>query len=99
MSLRIVGGWLEKSVVLAWWDCDTSAMDGGTAYRISAMAGSAELAAITERLLSLLPSWFGIPEANTEYVASAGRLPGLVAHAEAGTHRSLVVPAALPSCS
>lgn len=58
-------------------------MGGGRAYTISAMAGSAELAATTERLLNLLPSWFGIPEANAEYVASAGRMSGLVALAGA----------------
>jgi GNAT superfamily N-acetyltransferase len=55
-------------------------MAAGT-FRVSAMDGSAELAAITQRLLGLLPSWFGIPEANAAYVASAHRLPGLVAHA------------------
>jgi GNAT superfamily N-acetyltransferase len=49
-------------------------------YQISRVAGSAELAAITDRLLGLLPSWFGIPEANAEYVQSATHLPGLVAH-------------------
>ncbi|HEX5118630.1 MAG TPA: GNAT family N-acetyltransferase [Pseudonocardiaceae bacterium] len=51
------------------------------AYRIAKAAGSPELAAITEKLLAALPNWFGIPEANAEYVAAATRLPGYVAHA------------------
>jgi GNAT superfamily N-acetyltransferase len=50
-------------------------------YRVSAMPGSVELASIVQRLLGLLPSWFDTPEANEEYVASAHRLPGLVAYA------------------
>ncbi|HWD82117.1 MAG TPA: GNAT family N-acetyltransferase [Kribbella sp.] len=49
---------------------------------ISAVEGSAELAAITEKLLAQLPSWFGIPEANAEYVNAARTLPGLVAYAD-----------------
>jgi hypothetical protein len=73
---------MEKSVVLAWSDSDNVAMGADTAYRISEMVGSVELAAITERLLGLLPSWFGIPDAKAKYVASAGQLPGLVAHAD-----------------
>lgn len=48
-------------------------------YEIAGVAPSHELAAVTERLLRILPSWFGIPEANAEYVESATRLPGLVA--------------------
>ena len=48
-------------------------------YNVVAVTPSPELAEITERLLKLLPSWFGIPEANAEYADSATRLPGLVA--------------------
>jgi hypothetical protein len=40
---------------------------------------SPELAETVARLLAGLPSWFGIPESNAEYVASAACLPGLVA--------------------
>ena len=50
------------------------------ALPISAVEGSDELAAVTERLLAQLPTWFGIPEANAEYVNAARELPGLVAH-------------------
>jgi GNAT superfamily N-acetyltransferase len=57
-------------------------MDSAPAYRITKAAGSAELAAITDRLLGLLPAWFGIPEANAEYVASATELPGFVARTD-----------------
>ncbi|MEV4067322.1 GNAT family N-acetyltransferase [Nonomuraea dietziae] len=54
-------------------------MDDVAAFQISQVAGSVELADITARLLGQLPSWFGIPESNAEYVESAARLPGLVA--------------------
>lgn len=54
-------------------------MGGTGGCEIVGMAPSHELAAITERLLRALPSWFGIPEANAEYVESATHLPGLVA--------------------
>jgi len=54
-------------------------VDDAAVYEIVKVAPSHELAEITERLLGLLPSWFGIPEANAEYVASATRLSGLVA--------------------
>lgn len=47
-------------------------------FRIDTVTGSAELADVTQRLLDLLPTWFGIPEANAEYVDSARRLPGRV---------------------
>lgn len=43
------------------------------------MPGSAALSAITARLLGLLPTWFGIPESNRQYVATANTLPGFVA--------------------
>lgn len=43
-------------------------MDDAAAYQVSRVAGSAELAATTRHLLDLLPSWFGIPQANAEYV-------------------------------
>ncbi|MEU7524263.1 GNAT family N-acetyltransferase [Saccharothrix sp. NPDC042600] len=46
---------------------------------MSGLTASPESAAITERLLDRLPAWFGIPEANAEYIAAAGRLPGFVA--------------------
>jgi GNAT superfamily N-acetyltransferase len=49
------------------------------AFRISHVDGSAALATVTKRLLDQLPTWFGIPEANAGYVASATELPGLVA--------------------
>ena len=49
---------------------------------ISAVGGSSELATITNTLLTQLPAWFGIPEANAEYVNVARTLPGLVAHAD-----------------
>ena len=35
-----------------------------------------------QRLLAQLPSWFGIPEANADYVQAARELPGLVARAD-----------------
>lgn len=54
-------------------------MDETRIYQISRATGSPELAAVTERLLGLLPSWFGIPETNAEYIESATRLPGFVA--------------------
>jgi len=50
--------------------------------RISAAEGSDELAVVTEQLLAQLPAWFGIPEANVEYVNAAREVPGLVAHAD-----------------
>ncbi|WP_433435935.1 GNAT family N-acetyltransferase [Nonomuraea sp. CA-141351] len=58
-------------------------MDDAPAFEISQVTGSAELADITAGLLGRLPSWFGIPEANAQYVESATRLPGLVARADA----------------
>jgi len=51
-------------------------------HRISDLAGSTALAAITQDLLARLPSWFGVPEANADYTASATRLPGLVAEVD-----------------
>ncbi|MEV0237750.1 GNAT family N-acetyltransferase [Nonomuraea sp. NPDC050786] len=54
-------------------------MDDATAFQIALVTGSAQLADITAGLLDRLPAWFGIPEANAEYVKSATRLPGLVA--------------------
>jgi GNAT superfamily N-acetyltransferase len=69
----------RKSVARRCRGWDASGVDDA-AYRISRVAGSAGLAATTKRLLDLLPSWFGIPEANAGYVGSATRLPGLVAH-------------------
>ncbi|GAA2869487.1 GNAT family N-acetyltransferase [Streptosporangium fragile] len=57
-------------------------MDEVAAFRLSRMTGSAELADITAGLLGQLPSWFGVPEANAEYVESATRLPGLVARTD-----------------
>lgn len=51
------------------------------AYRVTRVAGSAELGETTERLLAMLPTWFGIPESNAEYVAAATRLPGYLAEA------------------
>jgi GNAT superfamily N-acetyltransferase len=56
-----------------------SGVDDTAAYQISRVAGSADLAATTKRLLGLLPSWFGIPQANAAYVEAATRLPGLAA--------------------
>jgi GNAT superfamily N-acetyltransferase len=58
-------------------------MSDAASFRISRVDGSDSLAAVTERLLDQLPSWFGIPEANAEYVRAATRLPGLVAATEA----------------
>ncbi|MER7249747.1 GNAT family N-acetyltransferase [Kribbella sp. NPDC000426] len=49
---------------------------------ISAVDGSNELAGVTEKLIEQLPAWFGIPEANAEYVNAARELPGLLARAE-----------------
>ncbi len=49
---------------------------------IAAVNGSSGLANTTERLLAQLPSWFGIPEANADYVQAARELPGLVARAD-----------------
>lgn len=46
---------------------------------ISTANGSPELATVTEALLEQLPAWFGIPEANAEYVNAARTLNGLVA--------------------
>ena len=46
---------------------------------VERVTGSVELGAVTRRLLDELPDWFGIPEANDEYVASATRLPGYLA--------------------
>lgn len=40
---------------------------------------SDELAAATQRLLGMLPEWFGIPDANAHYVESARQLPGYLA--------------------
>lgn len=54
-------------------------------FRIDTVTGSDELADVTQRLLDLLPSWFGIPEANAEYVDAARRLPGYVARTGAET--------------
>jgi GNAT superfamily N-acetyltransferase len=53
-----------------------------TMPRLFRYPGSVELADITARLLGQLPSWFGIPESNAEYVESATRLPGLVARTD-----------------
>jgi GNAT superfamily N-acetyltransferase len=68
-----------------------SGVDGAAKYHISRVAGSAELAGVTRRLLGLLPSWFGIPEANAEYVESARRLPGLVAFTTAARNEPIGV--------
>jgi GNAT superfamily N-acetyltransferase len=46
---------------------------------VERVTGSAELGEVTRRLLDALPDWFGIPEANDEYGASATRLPGYLA--------------------
>lgn len=62
---------------MPWCACQA----GLVVYQISNLAGSSRLAGITEQLLGRLPAWFGIPEANADYVASATRLPGLVAYA------------------
>ena len=56
-----------------------SGVDRAPEYRITRVAGSADLADTTRGLLNLLPSWFGIPESNAKYVESATYLPGLVA--------------------
>jgi ribosomal protein S18 acetylase RimI-like enzyme len=47
--------------------------------KVSAVEGSDDLAAVTGTILAQLPSWFGIPEANAEYVRAARRLPGVLA--------------------
>ncbi|WP_432880515.1 GNAT family N-acetyltransferase [Kribbella sp. CA-245084] len=49
---------------------------------ISAVDGSDELARVTEKLIEQLPAWFGIPEANAEYVNAARELPGLLARTD-----------------
>lgn len=36
---------------------------------------------MTERLIELLPAWFGMPESNAEYIDSANELPGFVVKA------------------
>lgn len=47
---------------------------------IRAVPPSPELAGVTRRLLDRLPTWFGIPESNAEYVRTAAEvLPGHVA--------------------
>lgn len=46
---------------------------------ISRLSGSPELATVTKALLEQLPAWFGIPDANAEYVNVARTLNGLVA--------------------
>lgn len=51
----------------------------GAGFHVAAVEPSADIAEATERLLRLLPSWFGIPEATAEYVDSARRFPGVVA--------------------
>ena len=48
-------------------------------YQIERVAASSDLAAVTRRLLNGLPEWFGIAEANDEYVESATRLSGYLA--------------------
>ncbi|MGZ0151614.1 hypothetical protein ACXJJ3_31475 [Kribbella sp. WER1] len=48
---------------------------------ITTALGPDTLATITESLLAQLPTWFGIPEANAEYVRAAHTLPGVVAYA------------------
>ncbi|HEX5404939.1 MAG TPA: GNAT family N-acetyltransferase [Pseudonocardiaceae bacterium] len=54
-------------------------------FRITRAAASAGLADATERLLGMLPAWFGIPEANAGYVRSATELDGFVATTATGT--------------
>ncbi|GAA1588196.1 MULTISPECIES: GNAT family N-acetyltransferase [Kribbella] len=46
---------------------------------ITAVPASDALATTTEALLAQLPAWFGIAEANAEYVNAARTLNGLVA--------------------
>lgn len=48
-------------------------------YRVSRGEASAESAAVTGRLIGLLPAWFGMAESNAEYIGSAKELPGFVA--------------------
>jgi ribosomal protein S18 acetylase RimI-like enzyme len=49
-------------------------------HSITALPPSAELGGVTARLLDRLPTWFGIPESNAEYVRLATEvLPGYVA--------------------
>ena len=45
------------------------------AFQISPVTGSDTLAAFTAELIGQLPSWFGVPAANAEYVKSATSLP------------------------
>lgn len=66
-------------MVHAGRDGDTAVMN--PACTVAAVPGSAALAATTERLLGLLPTWFGFAEANAGYVAAAARLPGFTATA------------------
>jgi GNAT superfamily N-acetyltransferase len=54
-------------------------MFDAASIEVSRMAGSADLADVTDRLLAMLPSWFGVEAANAAYVRSARHLPGLVA--------------------
>lgn len=48
-------------------------------FRVSDLAPSPASAAVAERLIGLLPAWFGRPEENADYVRSARELPGFVA--------------------
>ncbi|MFD7619353.1 GNAT family N-acetyltransferase [Streptomyces sp. NPDC059802] len=57
-------------------------MNDVAAFQTSKITGSAELAGITAGLIGALPSWFGIPQVNAEYVESANRLSGLVARTD-----------------
>jgi GNAT superfamily N-acetyltransferase len=59
-------------------------MDDHAVFRISRMEGSPELATITADLISLLPAWFGMAEANAAYTASARQLPGYLARSTDG---------------
>jgi GNAT superfamily N-acetyltransferase len=56
-------------------------VDDSGVFTVEPAAPSLVLADTADGLLRRLPDWFGIPEANAEYVESARRLPGLVAHA------------------
>jgi GNAT superfamily N-acetyltransferase len=50
-------------------------MDGSVALReVDAGAGS-----VCAEILRLLPTWFGIPESNEDYVATAETHPGVIA--------------------
>lgn len=62
-------------------DCWHDPPVDSAAFQIFPARASTELAGITSRLIDQLPAWFGIPEANADYVDSATRLPGLVARA------------------